>query len=142
MPKSFDKTHTHTYIYAFSCFAMHVILINFVQIMATNLLNIFSFGIWFKFIALITLNQILTIFLHNPFKFSYHICHHNITKLWRYFILRMFDWFHSFFHFSKGIFEISSVNVCITNCITCSFFFASSTLKCAIIAQIFWFTLF
>jgi hypothetical protein len=39
----------------------------------------------------------------------------------------MFDWFHSFFHFSKWIskriFEISIVNVCITNCITFSQFF-------------------
>ncbi len=103
MPKSCDNIYIYIYIYAFSCFTMHVILMNFVQIMATNLLNIFSFGIWFKFIALITLNQILTIFLHNPFKFSYHICNHNITKLWRYFLIRMFDWFHSFFHFSKRI---------------------------------------
>lgn len=99
MPKSFDNI----YICAFSCFAMHVIFKNFVQIMATNLLNTFSFGIWFKFIALITLNQILTIFLHNPFKFSYHICQHDITKLWRYFLIRMFDWLHSFFHFSNRI---------------------------------------
>jgi hypothetical protein len=103
MPKSFNNIYIYIYIYAFSCFTIHVILMNFVQIMATNILNIFSFGIWFKFIALITLNQILTIFLHNPFKFSYHICHRNITKLSRYFLIRMFDWLHSFFHFSNRI---------------------------------------